>query len=725
SQVFGTIVWYLVLLILGVLVFPLIFTVFSGLPDRGYPLARMAALLLSAWISWILSSLNVLAFTRWSILLAVGLLIGLSIYFGLRKKADIIQFFRSNWKYILSVEIIFGVVFLFMLVIRINNPDLWQPWMGGEKPMDFAFFNSVLKTVYFPPQNPWFSDHYLNYYYYGYVMAAIPTKLTGIMPSIAYNLILPSWYAMAGIGVFCFGYNLVTGLSHSTTLYGSSPYTTWNLSTHIGKSTRRWAYFAGLFALIAVMLFGNLYENKIFIKSLPEMVPANWAEEHPENPSGGKLAAAWDAITGKTELPGNNSKWYFEASRPILNGKEDTPIAEFPYFTFLYGDMHPHMLTMLYYALAFGWMLSLLIHPINKMKWPERILSLCVAAIIFGSFSASHTWDFYPFLGLAAVTLSWSIWQTKPAPIKETITIIAAYLAAFVILATALYAPFTYWFKTEYMAIELWTGAKTPISDYFIVFGLSLFIMISLLIKESIGNLKQAYRKWPDYKTISKIAVLISLGLIYLVATLIWKSNYQVLRLGLFMLIGLGYQVFFRHGQSKLQMITWILYGIGFMLTLLVEVVVLKGDVGRSNMVFRMYIEAWFYFGISSALALVILLLGIKKWPQWLSIPWVILLALLVIGSLSYPYLATEKRMADRWPKINNPPKTLDGMAFMLGESDGSAPAIYDDDGKLLDLSKDYEAIQYMQDNVLGSPVIVEGNRVEYKWGSRFSVQTG
>jgi YYY domain-containing protein len=387
--------------------------------------------------------------------------------------------------------------------------------------------------------------------------------------------------------------------------------------------------------------------------------------------------------------------------------------------------MHPHMLTMLYYALALGWMLSLLIYPISRMKWPERILSLCIAAVVFGSFSASHTWDFYPFLGLAVVTLAWSIWQTKPGPLKETLTMIAGFAVAFVGLAVAFYVPFTHWFKTEYMSVELWTGAKTPLGDYLIVFGLSLFIIISLLVKESIADLKRAYHKWPDYKTMTKVVVLISLVLIYLVSTLIWKSSYHIFRLGLFMLIGLGYQVFFRRGQSKLQMLTWILYGIGFMLTLLVEVVVLKGDVGRSNMVFRMYIEAWFYFGISSALALTILFSGIKKWPNWASIPWVLILVLLVIASLSYPYLATGERMADRWPNITNPPKTLDGMAFMLGEADGSAPAIYDDDGKPLDLSRDYAAIQYMQDNVQGSPVIVEGNTVEYKWGSRFSVQTG
>ena len=68
--------------------------------------------------------------------------------------------------------------------------------------MDFAFFNAVLRSVYFPPEHPWFAEHYINYYYYGYIIAAIPTKLLGLLPSIAYNLILPSWFAMTGIGIF-------------------------------------------------------------------------------------------------------------------------------------------------------------------------------------------------------------------------------------------------------------------------------------------------------------------------------------------------------------------------------------------------------------------------------------------------------------------------------------------------------------------------------------------
>ena len=204
--------WYLLLFSLGLIAFPIVYTVFPGLPDRGYPLMRMAGLIFVAWLAWITGSLKILSFSQSTLWLCVGLILALSAGLAYRQRTSLIQYFRSQWKHVLATEIIFLALFLFSLSIRIGNPDLWHPWLGGEKPMDFAFFNAVLKSVYFPPENPWFSGHYINYYYYGYVIAAIPTKLLGILPSIAYNLILPAWFAMTGIGVFCVGYNLVVGL---------------------------------------------------------------------------------------------------------------------------------------------------------------------------------------------------------------------------------------------------------------------------------------------------------------------------------------------------------------------------------------------------------------------------------------------------------------------------------------------------------------------------------
>jgi uncharacterized membrane protein len=126
--------------------------------------------------------------------------------------------------------------------------------------------------------------------------------------------------------------------------------------------------------------------------------------------------------------------------------------------------------------------------------------------------------------------------------------------------------------------------------------------------------------------------------------------------------------------------------------------------------------------------ALFDLLSGISRWPSWVRLTWSCLLGLLVLGAASYPLIATGKRMSDRWPDIQNPPHTLDGAIFMLGEANdtsGQSPAIYNDDDRIINLALDYTGIQFMQDHISGSPVIVEGHTEEYRWGSRYSIYTG
>ncbi len=727
NQAWGVIAWYLLLLLLGLIVFPVVFRVFGVFPDKGYFLIRMAGLLLLAWLPWFFASIKWIPFTRWAILAGLLLLLLLNGILFVRNKQSILDYFRHLWQHVIIIEFIFLLLFVFSLMVRMNNPDLWHPWLGGEKPMDFAFFNAVLKSVYFPPPNPWFSNHYINYYYYGFVVAAIPTKLLGIIPSIAYNLVLPSWFAMTGIGVFGIGYNLKQTYrkpkQDPICIENEEPSTFKNRDLK-KFSFKTSAYLSGLIAIVAVLFMGNFYQVKMLWKYLPEasILNMNAGNFHHLDLV---LSGASQVISGKADLPGDAGKWYFSASRPILHDGPDTPIVEFPYFSFLYADMHPHLLTMPFFTLGLAWCLSAYLSPVHKRKWKDQLFTLVLFGVFVGSFLASHTWDFPVMVSLAMFIILWQIVKTNQKTLKQKIIQFFVVSIGSVGLAMLLYSPFSYWFKTEYSSIEFWRGAKTPLSDYFVVFGFPLFIMISLTFKFIFPELKQWYFYWLE-KLGRKIYLVIA-GLLALIIAL-WGFHYQVLAFGLPFLLGWIYLVFIKKEISEIQRIIFFLFALGFSLTFLTEILVLKGDVGRSNMVFRIYLQAWFLLGIAISLGLIEMFRIIRDWRSSLRIGWIIALQVLILFGLSYPLTATKYKIKDRWPAVENPPITLDGALFMLGDSiynPDLPPAYYSDDDRKLDLENDYAGIRYMQDHVTGTPVIVEGYTTEYRWGGRYSIHTG
>jgi uncharacterized membrane protein len=62
----------------------------------------------------------------------------------------------------LQAELIFLAFFVFFTLDRLGNPDLWHEYKGGEKPMDFAYFNAIIKSTIFPPYDPWYAGGYIN-----------------------------------------------------------------------------------------------------------------------------------------------------------------------------------------------------------------------------------------------------------------------------------------------------------------------------------------------------------------------------------------------------------------------------------------------------------------------------------------------------------------------------------------------------------------------------------
>ena len=174
--------WLGALELIALVTLPLTFMVFRPMSDRGYLFGKALGLLLVGLIVWLLASSQLVAFSRQSIVLAL-LLLGMASLGVLAVRWDeIIDFVRMRWRALVVAELIFIAAFLTFVLVRMANPDLWHPYRGGEKPMDFAYLNAVLRSTIMPPYDPWFGGGYMNYYYWGQFLTAMLIKATGVLP---------------------------------------------------------------------------------------------------------------------------------------------------------------------------------------------------------------------------------------------------------------------------------------------------------------------------------------------------------------------------------------------------------------------------------------------------------------------------------------------------------------------------------------------------------------
>ncbi|MFN2112393.1 MAG: DUF2298 domain-containing protein, partial [Anaerolineales bacterium] len=251
SQLVAALVWYLSVFVIGLVSYPLIRLVLPGLDARGYPLSRTFGLLILSYLVWLAGSAGI-PFQRITIATILLLLAALGLYLGYKERDDLLQFWRESKRYLLTVETLALILFLISLLIRFGNPDLWHPWKGGERPMDFSYFNAVLKSTTFPPYDPWFAGGYINYYYYGFVYVGVLTKLLGIMPSLAYNLILPTLFMMLGLGAFTLVWNLLGGSSSKDRIEDLP-------------------YLGGLGGVIGLVILGNLGVMRMVFQGLQRL----------------------------------------------------------------------------------------------------------------------------------------------------------------------------------------------------------------------------------------------------------------------------------------------------------------------------------------------------------------------------------------------------------------------------------------------------------------------
>lgn len=723
----AALLWYLCLTLLGWIVYPILRFSLPGLADRGYPLARTAGMLILAYLVW-LAGFAGIPFSRQTISLLLLLMLITGVYLIYRQSPEIFQEMKNKKKYFLAIEGLTLAFFIAFLLVRFGNPDLWHPWKGGEKPMDFSYFNAILKSTVFPPFDPWFAGGYLNYYYFGFVVAGVLVKWLGIVPSVAYNLLLPTFFSLIAMGGFSIVWNLFQA---SRKDYQND---------HPGQNLL--AYLSAISGAVGIAILGNLGSVRMIFQGYQRLAAPDGVIEGAPFFTRWIWAfkGFWEVFTGGN-LPYSLGDWYWIPSRAIPAPGDVEPITEFPFFTVLYGDLHAHLLALPITLLALTLFIGLVM---GKASWSGKLAGLgwfILATLATGALRPTNTWDFPPYLALGLVAIIYSLWKyfepehfwriapkgaedqnslrafLNRLPVNTTriITIALAGLL-FVALSFILFQPYANWYALGYTKINLWEGTHTPVSSYLTHWGLFLFLITTWMVWESyewmVKTPASALRNLGPYRYWIQLAAVLLLTSILVLLWMEVRIAWLVLPLAAWAGI-----LLLKPTISDAKRVTLFFVGTGLVLTLMVEVIVLVGDIGRMNTVFKFYLQVWTLFSLSAATSLGWSIEKMRYWSIKTRRVWQIILILLVGGAALFPLLAGTAKIKDRMAV--SAPHSLDGMEYMQY-------AGYGDTWGIMDLNQDYQAIRWLQENVVGSPVIVEANlRNLYRWGSRMTIYTG
>lgn len=391
-------IWYLIVSVAGWLTLPLTQRLFRFLPDRGYTLSRPLALILWGYLFWLLTYLHVLQNDRGGVVLALIILLGLSLVLGHAKLRELWIWIKSHRRMVLITEGVFLLAFVLWAFVRAANPEVNYT----EKPMELGFLNAIMHSPGFPPNDPWLSGYAISYYYFGYILVVMLVHLSGTAVSVAFNLAVAMWFALTAVAAYGIVFNLLE--KHAST--NEKPRPGWAVY---------WALLAPVFILILSNLSGFL--DVLHARGLFWQAGAD-----------GKLVSnfwSWLDIKELNVAPPQPYSWmphrggwmWWMGSRVVQDfsatGAAQEIIDEFPFFSYLLADLHPHVLGMPLVLLAIGLALNMTYRGISEKIRGINLLETLKSfdfwptAIILGGLAFLNTWDFPIYVALTAAVYLW------------------------------------------------------------------------------------------------------------------------------------------------------------------------------------------------------------------------------------------------------------------------------------------------------------------------------
>ena len=644
--------WVITVEAMGLVAFPVAYSLLPSLKDRGYSMSKPLGLLLIGYLSWILSVLHIVPSIRISIvliLLSVGVL---SAWHARGRWRDIRRFVLEERRVILAAEAIFILVFLGWALFRAYDPSIDHT----EQPMDFSFLNASIQSRVGSPEDPWLRGEPVSYYYFGYWMMGTATQLTGMPSNVSYNLAMALIPAMAASAIFGLVYTVVGA----------------------DGARRRWAFAGGIASAVLLGFVANLEGVLEFMRAngMGAQRLWNWIQIKLQatNPSS-ELMSSLDSLNVSSSWRPEEFLWWFRSTRVIdtFDGSQwtDMTIQEFPFFSFMLGDLHPHVMSIPFVILFMALSWNFLRSPIRNWMQPSlRSYSLiAVMGLTLGGLAFTNLWDLPTFaalfLGIAVIKAypahGARVWSTVKAAVPVSAVVIA--------LALLLYLPYYLTFRAGFGGIDVPLVTTRPV-HLFIVWGVYLVSVTPFIV----GSFLQT-RVGADWRRLSVVGLLVGF-----VPYLIWAflhlqdggttsdlpaRLFHVLPFALLIALAVYGALWHAKQQgSGSRPFALALSAMGLLLIMGPELLFVRDAFGnRMNTVFKLYYEAWVLLAASSGFAIHYwgsIRASLGGWVQVLTVLWAGVFVVLVAGSLYYaPAAAVSK--AGSFGKG----ATLDGLAFV------------------------------------------------------------
>jgi YYY domain-containing protein len=763
-------VWWLWMQILGLAALPLTYRFFRRLPDRGYAFARPLGLLLTSYVLWLGGSLGLLRNSVGGALVSLFIVALVSfIYYrrgrgesasdqGVASDPGLLAWLKANIRLVLSVELLFAGALALWALLRAYSPDLTTA--GGEKFMEIMYLNSIARSDYFPPLDAWLSGYAISYYYFGYIMTALVTMLSGFPAHLTFNVAVANLFALTCTGAFGLVYNLVKSFATSEEPEGAGP----------GRSK---PILWGMLGAVLVAALGNLegFFEMLYSARLLPLSFWQWLDIK-------EINLPFDQALEPSLVPARSGWWWWRASRvihdldPAGNSMGVQPINEFPGFSFLLGDMHPHVLALPFVLLVLAVAFNAVLkgkdgedEPIGTEGWFEPIkrISLLVP-LCLGALAFLNTWDFPIYLLIFLVAYGLGRWRHYGRLNWPFIRDVGMTGVAVAVLAFLFYLPFYIGFRSQAGGLMPTLYVGTRFRQYFVMFGPFLVALAGVLILLTVRWKREAAENrwagswlgWTAALVLLPFAfmLLISLALVLtppgqellegirripaiyeivgdkpwvpvLGDLLVVKLRTFIMPLVVAAMAALGVVLLQRsvrspsegteqseRGALRFPSVQFVLICAvaGLLLTLSVEFFYLL-DVFRvrANTIFKFYFQAWVLMALASAFAVYWMSRGTGWRHRFEKVArWAFLVGFWVLFAMGmvYPVLGNVRRAEE----FASAPR-LDGTAYLAEVQ-----------------PDDYAAVAWLNEQVAGAPTILEapgtgGN--SYVYEGRVSALTG